>query len=142
MSWWHSETAGRFALEIEFNEHGSFAAHHPAIMSRVNHDNRWSRELLFAAIRVFDVNLAARQKSHVRVHAEIGAGGWFHMSRPAKSSLVDDALDPAVAGPDNIKLNAIQITMIGSFERSEQCIDVTHLLCPRQQQFRRSSRDG
>lgn len=95
-------------------------------MSRVDHDNRGSRELLFAAVRVFNVNLAARQESHVRVHAEIGAGGWFHMSRPAKSGLVDDPLDPAVAGPDNIKLNAIQITMIGAFERSEQWIDVTH----------------
>jgi hypothetical protein len=48
------------------------------------------------------------------------------MSRPAKSGLVDDTLDPAVAGPDNIKLNPIQITMIGSFERSEQWIDVIH----------------
>ena len=95
-------------------------------MSRVDHDNRGSRKLLFAAVRVFNVNLAARQESHVRVHAEIGAGGWFHMSRPAKSGLVDDPLDPAVAGPDNIKLNAIQITMIGAFERSEQWIDVTH----------------
>jgi len=95
-------------------------------MSRVDHDNRGSRELLFAAVRVFNVNLAARQESHVRVHAEIGAGGRFHMSRPAKSGLVDDPLDPAVAGPDNIKLNAIQLTMIGAFERSEQWIDVTH----------------
>lgn len=127
MSWRHSETAGRFAFEIEFNEHGSFAAHHPAIMSGVNRENRGSRELLFATVRVFDVNLAACQESHVRVHAEIGAGGWFHMSRPAKSRLVDDALDPAIAGPDNVKLNAIQITMIGSFERSEQWIYVTHL---------------
>jgi hypothetical protein len=48
------------------------------------------------------------------------------MSRPAKSRLVDDALDPAVASPDNIKLNAIQITMIGTFEWSKQWIDITH----------------
>jgi 3-oxoacyl-[acyl-carrier protein] reductase len=97
-------------------------------MSRVNHDNRRSRKLLFAAVRVFNVNLAACQESHVRVHAEIGTGAWLHMGRPAKAGLVDDSLDPAVAGPDNIKLNAIQITMIGAFERSEQWIDVTHSL--------------
>ena len=126
MTWRHSEAAGRLAFEIEFNQHDGLAAHHPAIMSRVDHNNRGSRELLFAAVRVFDVNLAARQESHVRVHAEIGAGDWFHMSRPAKFGLVNDPLDPTVAGPDNIKLNAIQITMIGAFERSEQWIDVTH----------------
>jgi hypothetical protein len=52
VSWRHTETVGRFAFEIEFNEHSGFTARYPAIMSGVNHDDRGSRELLFAAVRV------------------------------------------------------------------------------------------
>jgi hypothetical protein len=126
MGWRHPKAAGGLTFEIEFDQHRGFGAHHPTIVSRLNHHNLGRCELPLAAVGVFDMNLSPRQKADVRVHAQIRAGGWFHVSRPAKSGLVDDALDPAIAGANHIKLNSIQIAMLGSFKWSEQWIVIAH----------------
>ena len=75
----HAEAPHGVAFEIEFDQHDRLVADDPAIMARVDgHDARRSIRL-YAPIRVFDVNLAARQKTGVCVHTEVGAHVTLHV---------------------------------------------------------------
>ena len=70
----HPEASHRISFEVELNHHDRLGTDHPAVVPRLDRDNL--RRLVFddAAIGVFDVYRALREKSHVRVHAEIAAG--------------------------------------------------------------------
>src|SRR5258705_13557544 len=94
----HSETADGIALEVELDQHHRLLTHHPAVMSRFDRHNLWSLVFDDTAVGVFDVNLATRKETDVRVHAEVSADNWFHVDRPPESTGIDHALDACAAG--------------------------------------------
>jgi hypothetical protein len=118
----HTEPANRLSLKIKLHQHGGLAAHDPPIVSRLNNHDLRSFELRGAAVRILDMHLAMRQETDVRVHAEIRAGDPFHVFGPAKSGGVDHTLYAAVAGPDNIELNAANLAVFGSADGCEEWI--------------------
>jgi hypothetical protein len=75
----HSEAADSVALEIEFDEHDGVVANDPGIVTRLDRDNLRRLVLGNAAVRVLDMNLALRQETNVRVHAELGTDERFHV---------------------------------------------------------------
>jgi hypothetical protein len=64
------------------------------------------------------MDLAARQETDVRVHAQFSPNDLLHVSRPPESRRIDHPLNPARAGPDNVELKAANVAMFGLFERS------------------------
>jgi hypothetical protein len=80
---WHPQPPNRIALEIELDHHGRFVADHPAIMSRLDRDRLWSRELHRASIGVLNMDLPMREEPDVSMLAELGAADCLHVARPA-----------------------------------------------------------
>src|ERR1700736_285186 len=93
MRFWHSQTAGSIALEVNFNQHRRLIADDPTVMAWLDRHNL--RRLVFddTAVRVFDVDLSSDEEADVGVHAEIGADHRFHVDRPPESGGIDQALD-------------------------------------------------
>ena len=61
------------------------------------------------------MNLAARQKPDVRVHAPIGLGDSFHVSGPAKAWRIHDSLHPSFTGRDDIYSYAADFAVLSGF---------------------------
>jgi hypothetical protein len=122
----HPELADRLALEVEFDQDCSLTTDNPAIMTGLDDDNLWSRELDSAAVRVLDVDLAAGQEPNVCVHAEIGADDRFHVFGPAKSRRVDDAFHAAGTGSNSINLCAADFAAFAAGDGREKWIVDIH----------------
>jgi hypothetical protein len=118
----HSEPVYGVALEIEFDHDGGLIADYPSIVSRLDGDDLGRRELQRAPIGISNVNLTAGEVSDVRVHAQVGAGDGFHVLRPAKSRRVDEALDTAGAGANDIDLDATDDAGFGAVQGRQQVI--------------------
>jgi len=86
---------------------------------RLDGNDLRSRELQSATIRVLNVNLPASKEPDMCVHAEIGPGHCFHVSRPAESRRVDHALDSGGPGPGDIELNATDLAVLCCANRGE-----------------------
>lgn len=94
----------------------------PAVMAWFDGDDLRRFVLDDAAIRVFDVDFAVREKSGVGVHAEIRADDVLHILRPAETGRVDHPFDARVAGPADIQPHVAEIAMRGAFHRREERI--------------------
>src|SRR6185295_9794168 len=105
---------GGLAVEVKLDHDGLFVAHHPAVMTGIDGHDLRRPELALAAVRVLDVDLAPRQKPHVRVHAELGADDRLHVRGPAESRRVNHALDAAGAGARNFKPDVPDIAALGA----------------------------
>jgi hypothetical protein len=122
----HPELADRLALEVEFDQDRSLIPDNPAIMTGLDDDDLWSRELDSTAVRILDVDLAAGQEPDVRVHAEIGPDDRFHVFGPAKSRRVDDAFYATGAGSNNINLGASDFAAFATGDGREKWIIDIH----------------
>ena len=118
----HAEALNRVALEVELDEHHRFLSDHPAVVPGLDRDNL--RRLVFddAAVRVFDVDLTAREKADVRVHAEIRADGRPHVHRPAESWRVNHPLDACGASPADLEADVPDLAAFGASNRSQERI--------------------
>ena len=58
----HTESRDRLTLEIELNHHDGLLADNPAVVAWLDRDNLGRLVFDDAAVRVFDVNLSAREK--------------------------------------------------------------------------------
>jgi hypothetical protein len=110
----HSQPARRFAFEVKFNQDGRLVPYHPRVVPRFDRDRLWSGVLHDAAVCVLDMDLAASEEPHVRMHAEIGARDRFHSSGPTESGRVHDSLDTAGAGSGDVHLDAANFSMLGA----------------------------
>jgi len=118
----HAEALRGVALEVELDDHDRFFADDPAVMAWFDGDDLRRFVLDDAAIRVFDVDFAVREKSGVGVHAEIRADDVLHILRPAETGRVDHPFDARVAGPADIQPHVAEIAMRGAFHRREERI--------------------
>src|SRR5271165_5882061 len=122
----HSTHASRLVLEIEFDQHSRFGAHHPALVARLdNHDLRRS-ELRDAAVRVLNMDLTVGEEPDVGVHAEIGSYDGFDVGRPAESGRVNHTLDAGRAGSGDVELDAGNLLVLGSLHRSKERVGSAH----------------
>jgi ABC-2 type transport system ATP-binding protein len=126
----HPAALSRLAFEVEFDQHGGLVPHYPPVMAGLNGDHLRSGELQCAAVRVLNVDLAAGEKPDVRVLAQIGAHNRFHVSGPAESGRINDALDAAAAGTRDVKLDAANFAVVGFFHGCEEWIGGTHVGFP------------
>jgi len=123
----HPEMARRIVFEVELDQHRRLVSHHPAVMPGFNRDHLGSYKLHDAAIGKFHVNLPLGKKSHVSVHAEIGADRRFHVSRPAEPGWVNHALNARRADANDVELYASDFGVLGSFHGREKSIGRTHV---------------
>ena len=72
------------------------------------------------------MNLAARQKPHVRVHAELGTHDGLHVRRPPESRRVDHALDAAGAGARHVEPDVPDLATLGADHGFDQRISGAH----------------
>src|SRR5918994_1975274 len=100
-----AEAARSAFLSVELDQHGRL----------VDHDLRGD---VFerTAVCVLTLNMAARQKPDVRVHANVGADDWLHVGRPAKAGRIDRALDSPVCGADDVDLGPAHLAVVGSLD--------------------------
>ena len=118
----HPKPRDGVAFEIEFNQHDRFLADHPAIMPGIDRNDLRSLVLDDAAIRVFDVDLAPREKADVRVHAEVRPDGRFHVHRPAEPWRVNHPLDARGAGASHFQPYVPDLAAFRAADRCEECV--------------------
>jgi hypothetical protein len=118
----HSQPCNRVRLEVDFDQNRWFIADDPPIVAGLDGDGRRGSELLHAAVRILDVNLATHEESDMRVLAAVGLGDRFHVGGPAEARLVDDALDPRIAGANRVHLRAAYFATLSASNRSQQYI--------------------
>ena len=106
----HPESSNCVSLEIELNQYRGFGADNPPIVPRFNGDDLWGHELKSAAVSIFDVNLTARQKADMGMHAQIGADDRFHVRGPAKSGLIDHTFHATSAYSRHVDLSTTHFT--------------------------------
>src|SRR5581483_11723656 len=114
----------------ELDHHRWGVSDDPAIVARFDRNHLWSPVLTDAAIKEFHVNLSARQKSDMGVHAIVGADLGFHVLRPTKADRIDHALDAAISGWDNVNLHPANGVMICTFDRRQQRVIRGHGISP------------
>jgi hypothetical protein len=127
MGFRHSQPADRLALEVEFNQYGRLFPHHPCVVPRLDRNNLWSGELQDAAVGILNMDLAASEEPHMRVHAEIAPDDRFHLSGPAESGRVDHTLDAPCARSDDVQSDAANFAALGSLHGCEQWIGGAHI---------------
>lgn len=115
----HPKTLGGFTPEVEFDHHGRFVTHHPAVVPRIDGDRLRSAQFHNAAVGVLDVHLPLRQKSHVGVLAGIAADDRLHVGGPTITGRINDALDTSRANADDVHFDAACAAMFGSANRKE-----------------------
>lgn len=118
----------RGTAEIEFNEHGRLVSDDPGIVSWRDGHNPRGGKFQNAAILILDVNLTSGEKSHVRVHADIGSDNRLDVRGPAKAWRIDQALDARPAHANRIHLNAAGLVMLRSFDGRRHRIGGIHLI--------------
>jgi len=99
----HPEPADRIAFEVELDQHHGFLADDPAVMSRLYRHDLGRLVLHDTPVGIFDVNFAARQKSDVGVHTEVGPDNRLHVDRPSESGGVHHALDAPRSSASNVE---------------------------------------
>jgi hypothetical protein len=123
----HSEPPHGIALEIEFDHHRGLIAVDPSLVAWIDGDRLRRFELHRASIRVPDMDAAARQKTHVRVHAQVAAYDRLHVSGPLKPRRINQALDTGFPSTDNVELYAANFAMLGAGYRGNQWIGIAHM---------------
>jgi hypothetical protein len=111
----HPEPIDGLSLEVELDQHRRLVTHDPPLVSRFDDDELRSYEFQGAAICVLNMDLAADQETDVRMHAEIRADDWLHISGPAESGRVDHSLDTARAGSHYINLDTTDFAVVAAF---------------------------
>lgn len=141
-----TEPARCVALEIELDHYSRLTANYPAIMAGIDDDYLGRRELHNAPIGILNVDLAASQKSYMRVHAIIEAYNGLHMSGPTESGLVNRPLHAGSAGADDVERDSADFPVLGILHRGEQLIGAFHRSIPsdciRNQEGRRRLQPG
>ena len=91
------------------------------------------------AVGVFDVNLAAREKSHVGVHAELGADDRLHVHRPAKAGGIDHPLDARCSSAPDLESHVTDVAKFSASDSGQQRIEsaLRGLLARQRPPFRR-----
>src|SRR5262245_12051037 len=105
----HPETLRCVALEVELDDHHRFLTDDPAVVTGFDGHNLRRPVLDDAAVRIFDVDFAVRQKTRMRVHTEIRADDMLHILRPAESRRVDHPLDASRAGASDVEAHVSEI---------------------------------
>jgi hypothetical protein len=119
----HPEPLDRLAFEVELDEHDRFLADHPAIVAGIDGDNLRRLVLDDTTIRIFNMNLAARQEADMRVHAAISADNRLHVDRPAESGRIDHPFHACRAGPADLELDMTDVAPFSTLHRCEQWIN-------------------
>src|SRR5262249_25025584 len=88
------------------------------------------RELDNTSIRILDMDLAASQKSNVRVHAIFEPHSGLHMSGPAESGRINRTLNARGASANDVERNSADFPVLGIFHRGEQLVNAFHILVP------------
>src|SRR6476646_1279101 len=101
----HPAALRGFALEVEFDQHSGLIPHPPPVMAGLDGNHLRSGELERTAVRVLNMDLAPREKPDMCVLAQIGAHDGFHVSGPAETRRIDDALHAAAAGSRHVELD-------------------------------------
>src|ERR1700688_4938533 len=127
----HTHPADRRALEVKFNKHGRLVSDDPRIMFRLDSYDLWSLQFHGAAVRILNMDLAAGQKAHMCVYAEIGADDRFNVTGPAKTDGVDHPLDPGRADANCIDLNTADFAVFRSGHRCQNWIGGIHVISSR-----------
>src|SRR5450759_4404382 len=113
----HAEAVGGVPFEVDFDQDGRLVADDPAVVAGFDRDDLRRDELERAAVGVLDVDPAAGDEPHVRVHAEVGADLLLHVRGPAKAGRVDDALDAPAPGAGDVHLDASHDPAVGPRDR-------------------------
>jgi len=124
----HAETADGVALEVELDQHDRLAADDPAVVTRLDRHNLRRLVLDDAAVGVLDVDLAVREETDVRVHAEVGADGRLHVLRPPKAGRIDHPLDARLTGTPHFEPDVSDVAPLGAFHRRHQRVNPGRLL--------------
>ena len=74
-----------------------------------------SDEVERAAIGIADLNVTAREKSDMRVHAQVGTDNGFHVRRPAKAGRIDQTLHTAFPRGNDFDGDASNFAALGIF---------------------------
>src|SRR6266568_4743670 len=106
----HAEAVDRVALKVEFDQHRRRLADHPAVVAGIDRDDLRRLVLHDAAVGVPDVDLAAREKADVGMHAECGTDYWLHVDGPAEPGRIDHALHTRRAGTRHLELHVPDLT--------------------------------
>jgi hypothetical protein len=94
---------------------------------RLDRHNLRGGELLDAAVGILNMDLAAGEEPHMRMHTEIAADNRFHLSGPAESGRVDHTLDTPGARSGDVQLDAANFAALGSLHGCEQWIGGAHI---------------
>ena len=105
MTFGQSELARSVAFEVELDEDGAIFADNPAVVAGLDYQYLRGCELESAAVRILNVDAAAREKTGVAVHAQVSADDRLDVRGPAEARRVDDALRTAFADAYDIDLN-------------------------------------
>jgi hypothetical protein len=119
MDLWYTAPGGGFTGKVKLNQNGTFVAHYPAIMPRLHNEHLRGDELQRASVCVLNIDLPARQKAQMHVHAEVGAGNLLHVSGPTKSWRIDNSLDTADAGRGDIELESANLPVFSALHGGE-----------------------
>jgi hypothetical protein len=122
----HPEPADGISLEVELDQHRRLISYYPPVVPRLDRDDRGCHKLHRAAIRVLNVDLAARQEADVGVHAEIRTDDGFHVGGPAKARRTDHTLDATGAGSSHINLGTTDLATFGAGYGCAQWIVAIH----------------
>jgi hypothetical protein len=122
MGFGHAEAIDRLFFEVEFDQDDGLDAHDPSIVSRLDDHNLRGPVFEHTAVRVLDVDLAARQESDVRVHAQGRADDGLHVDRPAESGRIYHALDARGAGASNVEADVADFAPLGPFDGGDERI--------------------
>ena len=91
----YAELLRCLAFEVELNHDCGLVSHHPAVMSRLDHNRLRCSQLQSAAVGVPNVNLTLSQETNVRMLAQISAHDRLHVLRPIEPRRVDHTLHAA-----------------------------------------------
>jgi hypothetical protein len=124
-----AEAFDRIFFEVKLDQHGCFLAHNPGFVTRFDDDNLRRDEIHCAAIVKRKPEMAARQESNVRVHAEFGIDYGLDVGGPAKARRINHALNTAKACRNYVQLHAADFAVIGSGQRGKKRI-ISHKAPP------------
>ena len=126
----HTEAAHGVGSEVEFYDNRRLVAHHPTVMTGFDRDHLRCAEFQHAAVSELHVDLAARKKPHVRVHAPVGAHQGLHVLRPAEPHGVDQSFHPGTSGSYHIQLHSADFAVFRVLHRRQKSIGVGHSSAP------------
>src|SRR3954453_20600607 len=84
-------------FEVELDHHGRLVPFHPPLMSRFDHDELRRLELGCTSIPLANSDRPARDKPHMRMHAQVGPADLLHLLGPAKAGRISHTLYAPIA---------------------------------------------